>query len=103
MNRLVRMFLFAALVATSILASGCMSRQLIGFADHPTKKMLLLETLDHHNYVFMQTLQHVFWTCEDKGSSLTCKLACGKGTDLSCPTGSAFWAGSVGYGGSNVR
>ncbi|MBI4820600.1 MAG: hypothetical protein HY791_30325 [Deltaproteobacteria bacterium] len=103
MNRIVRTLLFAALVATTLLASGCMSRQLVGFTDHPAKKMLLLETMDHYNYVFVQSLQHVFWTCEDKGTSLTCKLACGKGTDLQCPTGSAFWSGSVGYAGTNVR
>jgi hypothetical protein len=90
MTKLIRLVAPMALLCAALMTSGCFSRQLIRFGTHAEKPVVLLETVDRHNYLFWATQEHIFWSCAEANSELRCERRCGGNTDLQCPKISVF-------------
>lgn len=76
--------LFIALFASLMLA-GCFTRTVQYVEEHEKAPTLLITTDDHWNFLIFQRHTQQFWECLDSGKQVTCKKACGDGTDLQCP------------------
>ncbi len=85
-----------AFVLFGLLNTGCVTRQIVAFQDHPTSNVTALEVLKQSRYVFFAKNEHIFYTCVDNTTQLVCKRLCGGNNDLVCPAGN-------GQGQSNVR
>ncbi len=80
----------ALLCASALITlSGCTTRSVVRFEDHPAQKTTYVETIRHDNYYFSQSLTHEFWLCDDEASKLVCKPSCDGKTDLVCPSDAA--------------
>jgi hypothetical protein len=96
MNRIA---ILGVLLGTVCTLTGCFNRQLVRFETHPSKQVVLMETLDTHDYWLWSDHQHVFWSCAEQSDTLDCKRRCGGGSDLACPAAQIF-TNTVG---TNVR
>ena len=99
MNHSVRLATLGVLLGTMFMLSGCFNRQLVRFETHPTKQVVLMETLDTHDYWLWSDHEHVFWSCAQSADSLDCSRRCGGSADLACPAAQIF-SSEVG---TNVR
>ena len=79
-----------ALLAAAAVTVGCHSRGLVRFDSHPTRKVVLVETVERYNYVVAATAERVFWACFEEQDSLICEKRCGADTGYRCPTGFFF-------------
>lgn len=82
-----------------LLSTGCTTRSVVRFEDHPKQNQTYVETYRHDNYFVSQSMTHEFWLCKDEEAQLTCKRTCDGSTDLACPA----IGSSVEIAGSNVR
>lgn len=86
------------LAAATLLATGCVHRNLVSVRDVPGSNTTLVETTDVLNlYVYAQ-VKHVFWQCKEQALTLSCERACEGNTDLMCPA-----ANNLSVSSSNVR
>jgi hypothetical protein len=77
---------FAALLGlTALFGSGCVKRELVGFADHDKMALTAIRAGVTKNYFFYAEYEHVFYSCSEQGDVLDCKRVCGGETDLECP------------------
>lgn len=79
--------------------SGCTTRSVVRFEDHPEQDQTYVETLRQDDYFVSQSLTHEFWLCKDEDKRLVCKRTCDGSSDLACPQAGT----SVSIAGSNVR
>jgi hypothetical protein len=89
------------LLAVALLAfgSGCVHREIVGFADHETKPLTALQVNVKRSYLVSSTQEYVFYSCSEQGDKLTCKRLCGGGNDVVCPTASTSGNGYT----TNIR
>jgi hypothetical protein len=88
---------FLALAALG--STGCASRAILSFEDHPSYPVTDLEVFETKSYYVYATHEHQFYSCADAGDKLVCKRTCGGQLDVQCPSDVA-----TSYGGkSNVR
>jgi hypothetical protein len=90
LKHLAAQLVLPCLLVCTALTSGCFSRQLVRFGTHAQKPVVLLETVDTHNYLVWTDHEHVFWSCAEANSELRCTRRCGSGTDLQCPEFAVF-------------
>jgi hypothetical protein len=82
--------------------TGCVHRELVGFADHASKPLTSVQAVIHTSYFFSATSEYAFYSCAEQGDKLTCKRLCGGDTDLVCPTSVGVY-GLLGAQGNNIR
>ena len=90
MTRSLRFATLGVLLGTMFMLSGCFNRQLVRFETHPSKQVVLMETLDTHDYWLWSDHEHVFWSCAESGDKLNCSRRCGKDSGLDCPAVEIF-------------
>ena len=89
----------AALAAFALGTTGCVSRTILSFEDHPSYPVTDLEVFETRSYYVYATHEHQFFSCADAGDKLVCKRTCGGQLDVQCPNDV-----STSYGGkTNVR
>lgn len=66
-------------------ATGCAHREMVAFADHPTKPLTAMNVDLQRSYLFYSTAEYVFYSCSEQGDQLTCKRLCGGSGDIVCP------------------
>ena len=89
----------AALAAFALGTTGCVSRTILSFEDHPSYPVTDLEVFETRSYYVYATHEHQFFSCADAGDKLVCKRTCGGQLDIQCPNDV-----STSYGGkTNVR
>ena len=95
----IRAMSAAALAVTALGATGCVSRTMLSFQDHPSYPVTDLEVFETKSYFVYATHEHQFFSCADAGDKLVCKRTCGGQLDIQCPSDV-----STSYGGkTNVR
>ena len=95
----IRAISAAALAVTALGTSGCVSRTMLSFEDHPSYPVTDLEVFETKSYFVYATHEHQFFSCADAGDKLVCKRTCGGQLDVQCPNDV-----STSYGGkTNVR
>jgi hypothetical protein len=95
----IRAMSAAALAVTALGATGCVSRKMLSFEDHPSYPVTDLEVFETRSYFVYATHEHQFFSCADAGDKLVCKRTCGGQLDIQCPNDV-----STSYGGkTNVR
>lgn len=99
MHRTHISLMLAITLLVSLAMSGCFSRRLVSFQTHPEKDVLLMETVDHHDYWLLSDHEHVYWSCTEEGTNLRCQRRCGGSTELACPQTSYFQSSA----GTNIR
>lgn len=91
--------LFVLAVVAAAFGAGCTSRELVGFADHDSKKLTSMRVLVRKNYLFSSSVEAVVYSCAEVGDKLDCKRICGGSTDTTCPTAVVTSGGAS----SNIR
>lgn len=89
----------AAVAALALGSTGCVSRTIVAFDDHPKHSLTTLEIFESRSYFFWGEHEHKFFSCTDTGDKLVCKRACGGNLDVRCPAEMASYNGRA----SNVR
>ena len=79
---------------------GCAHREMVAFADHPTKPLTALNVDLQKSYLFYSTAEYVFYSCSEQGDQLTCRRLCGgSGGDIVCPEVQSASSGTT----TNIR
>ena len=95
----IRAISAVALAVTALGTTGCVSRTMLSFEDHPSYPVTDLEVFETRSYYVYSTHEHQFFSCADAGDKLVCKRTCGGQLDVQCPNDV-----SSSYGGkTNVR
>jgi hypothetical protein len=81
-----RFALILVTVPLALLAQGCVHWRAVDVQDASKDNATVLQLVKHTGYLFWNTSEHVFFTCNDKGQELDCKRMCGGDTDLVCPS-----------------
>jgi hypothetical protein len=83
---MIPLVLWLAALATG----GCHSRSIVRFDSHPTRRVVLVETVERSNYALAAAAKRTFWACVEADDSLICERRCGSDTKFQCPTGYYF-------------
>lgn len=99
MNTRNHAFAAALMAVLGTASTGCVSRTIVAFDDHPKHALTTLEVFESRSYFFWGEREHKFFSCTDTGDKLVCKRACGGNLDVQCPNEIATQNGRA----SNVR
>jgi len=97
--RAMKFVMYASLSLFGALSTGCVKRQLVGFADHDSKPLTAMNVAVTRSYLFWSSHEYVFYSCAEQGDKLTCRRLCGGNNDIVCPVAAA----SGGVVQSNIR